>query len=75
MDASINKQNNSNVGHCFNEASNILDIGLAREIHLIVSSGFFYFFNSFFDIVGEFFYDFSVMIADFAKLYLRFEFL
>uniref|UniRef100_A0A914L3F1 Uncharacterized protein n=1 Tax=Meloidogyne incognita TaxID=6306 RepID=A0A914L3F1_MELIC len=35
MDASINKQNNSNVGHCFNEASNILDIGLAREIHLI----------------------------------------
>ncbi|CAK5090556.1 unnamed protein product [Meloidogyne enterolobii] len=36
MDASINKQNNSNVaGHCFNAASNILDIGLAREIHLI----------------------------------------
>ncbi|CAK5009107.1 unnamed protein product [Meloidogyne enterolobii] len=36
MDASINKQNNSNVvGHSFNAASNILDIGLAREIHLI----------------------------------------
>uniref|UniRef100_A0A915MYP7 Uncharacterized protein n=1 Tax=Meloidogyne javanica TaxID=6303 RepID=A0A915MYP7_MELJA len=36
MDASINKQNNSNVvGHSFNAASNILDIGLAREIHML----------------------------------------
>jgi len=38
MDASINKQNNSKVvGHSFNAASNILDIGLAREIHMLVS--------------------------------------